>query len=49
LREFSASKKGKTLANPKPTRVGNGGSRGRKPPGRGLWGVSPHKFKRGSE
>ena len=40
----------KTLANPKPTGVGKwGGSRGVKPPWRGVWGVSPHKFKRGSE
>ena len=27
----------------------NGGSRGRKPPGGGLWGVSPHETKRGGE
>jgi len=27
----------------------NEGSRGAKPPWRGLWGVSPHKFKRGGE
>ncbi|GEM_PF-2310160 len=39
----------KTLANPQPTRVGKWGSRGRKPLGGGLWGVSPHKTKRGGE
>jgi len=39
----------KTPANPQQTGVGNGGSRGRKPPGGGLWGVSPHKTKRGGE
>ena len=39
----------KTPANPKLTRVGKGESRGQSPPGRGLWGVSPHKFKRGGE
>ena len=27
----------------------NGGSMGAEPPGKGLWGVSPHKTKRGSE
>ena len=37
----------KTLANPKPTRVGKRGSRGRKPPGRGFWEVSPQNKKRG--
>jgi hypothetical protein len=39
----------KTLANPQPTGVGNGGSRGAKPPWRGAWGVSPHKTKEGGE
>jgi hypothetical protein len=39
----------KTLANPKPTGVGKRGSRGAKPPGGGLWGVSPHKPKRGEQ
>jgi len=39
----------KTPANPKPTGVGKGGSRGAKPPWRGVWGVSPHKNKRGNE
>ena len=39
----------KTLANPQPTGVGKGGPGGAKPPGKGLWGVSPHKTKRGSE
>jgi hypothetical protein len=34
----------KTLTNPKPTRVGKRGSRGRKPLGGGV-GVSPHKPK----
>jgi len=39
-----------TLANPQPTGVGTKrGSRGRSPHGRGSWGVSPHKFKRGGE
>jgi len=27
----------------------NGGSRGAKPPGRGLWGMCPHKFQKGGE
>ena len=39
-----------TQAAGKPSANGggeNGGSRGLAPPGRGLWGVSPHKFKRG--
>jgi len=27
----------------------NGGSRGAKPPWRGAWGASPHKFKRGGD
>jgi len=39
----------KTLANPKPTGVGKTGVQGVEPPGRGSWGVSPHKFKRGGE
>jgi hypothetical protein len=39
----------KTLANPKPTRVGKRGSRGRSPHGGGAWGVSPAKPKIGSE
>jgi hypothetical protein len=40
----------KTLANPKPTRVGKtGGPGGRSPHGGGLWGVSPHETKRGGE
>jgi len=39
----------KTLASPKPTGVGKRGSRGAKPPWRGAWGVSPHKFKRRGE
>jgi hypothetical protein len=40
----------KTPANPKPTGVGTkGGPGGRSPHGGGLWGVSPHKFKRGGE
>jgi hypothetical protein len=39
----------RALANPKPTRVGKmGGPGGLRPPGGGLWGVSPHKtLKRG--
>ena len=37
----------KTLANPKPTRVGKGGSRGAKPPWQGaVGGVSPQRQKR---
>jgi hypothetical protein len=40
----------KTLASPQPTGVGKtGGPGGRSPHGGGLWGVSPHKTKRGSE
>ena len=39
----------RTLANPKPTGVGKGSPGGRSPHGGGLWGVSPHKTKRGSE
>jgi len=39
----------KTLANPQLTGVGKGGPGGRSPHGGGLWGVSPHKFKRGGE
>jgi hypothetical protein len=39
----------KTLANHQPTGVGKRGFRGRKPPGGGPWGVSPHKTKRGGE
>ena len=40
----------KTLANPQPTGVGKQGAPGgRSPHGGGLWGVSPHKFKRGGE
>jgi len=40
----------KTLANPKPTGGGKtGGPGGASPPGGGLWGVSPHKTKRGGE
>jgi hypothetical protein len=39
----------KPQANPQPTGVGNGGSRGAKPPWRGAWGVSPHKTKEGGE
>ena len=35
----------KTLANPKPTRVGKTGVQGAKPHGGGLLGVSPHKTK----
>ncbi len=31
----------KTLANPKPTGVGKRGSRGAKPPWRGIWGMCP--------
>jgi len=46
LREFSASKKGKTLANPKPTRVGNGGSRELRPLAGGMGGVPPQIQKR---
>ena len=37
----------KTLANPRPTWVGKGGSRGRSPPGRGFGGVPPRNQKRG--
>jgi len=39
----------RTLANPKPTRVGKGGPGGASPHGGGLWGVSPRKTKRGGE
>jgi len=40
----------KMLANPQPTGVGKlGGPGGRSPHGGGLWGVSPHKIKRGGE
>jgi hypothetical protein len=38
----------KTLANPKPTGVGKRGSRGAKPPWRGIGGVCPHKTKKGA-
>jgi len=38
----------KTLTNPKPTRVGNGGP-GAKPPWQGVVGGVPHKTKRGGE
>jgi len=38
----------KTLANPKPTRVGKGGSRGAKPPWRGAVGGAPTKPKEGT-
>jgi len=34
---------------PKANEGGQRGSRGRSPHGRGLWGVSPHKTKRGGE
>jgi len=37
----------KTLANPQPTMVGKGGPGG-KAPWRGVWGVSPHEFKKGA-
>ncbi len=37
----------KTLANPQPTRVGNGGSRGAKPPGKGPGGCAPKSQRRG--
>jgi len=36
----------KMLANPQPTGVGKRGSRGAKPPWRGVWGVSPQNQKR---
>jgi hypothetical protein len=36
----------KTLANPKPTRVGKG-VQGAKPPWRGVWGMCPQKPKEG--
>jgi len=40
----------KTLASPQPTGVGKtGGPWGRSPHGRGSWGVSPRKTKRGGE
>jgi len=38
----------KTLANPKSTRVGKRGVHGAQAPWRGVWGVSPHKTKKGA-
>jgi len=38
----------KTLANPKPTRVGNGGVQGAQPPPRGFGGCVPKNIKKGT-
>jgi len=38
---LSEAERGRTPANPKPTGVGKGGSRGAKPPWQGVWGCPP--------
>ena len=39
----------KTLANPKPTRVGKGEVQGGEAPWQGVWGMCPQKLKIGGE